>query len=113
MEFWDCARLASLAQSRFGSFAFALSFPKMSYQNFRVFKSHEKATKFELFRVLKLKRFAGFTNQVNLGLSKSKVLKFKLTNCLSGIRNAWHFRHAVGFVIKVVCGSFSSALLTP
>ncbi|EIZ1363806.1 DUF3265 domain-containing protein [Vibrio cidicii] len=28
------------------------------------------------------------------------MLKFKLTNCLSGIRNAWHFQHAVGFVIK-------------
>ncbi|MBE4587070.1 hypothetical protein BOO29_19545 [Vibrio navarrensis] len=35
-------RLASLVQSRFGSFAFSLSFPKMSYQNFRVFKSHER-----------------------------------------------------------------------
>ncbi|KYN24547.1 hypothetical protein AUQ44_01075 [Vibrio cidicii] len=42
-----------------------------------------------------------------------KGLKFKLTNCLSGIRNAWHFQHAVGFVIQVVCGSFCSALLTP
>ncbi|AYC06876.1 hypothetical protein FORC73_2922 [Vibrio cholerae] len=42
MEFWDCARLASLAQSRFGSFAFALNLPKMIYQNFQVFKSHER-----------------------------------------------------------------------
>ncbi|HDY7722578.1 TPA: DUF3265 domain-containing protein [Vibrio vulnificus] len=41
------------------------------------------------------------------------MLKFKLTNCLSGIRNVWHFQHAVGFVIKSVCGSFRSALLTP
>ncbi|QOD71190.1 DUF3265 domain-containing protein [Vibrio navarrensis] len=41
------------------------------------------------------------------------MLKFKLTNCLSGIRSAWHFQHAVGFVIKAACGSFSSALLTP
>ncbi|MBH9742450.1 DUF3265 domain-containing protein [Vibrio navarrensis] len=41
------------------------------------------------------------------------MLKFKLTNCLSGIRNAWHFQHAAGFVIKVVCGSFGRALLTP
>ncbi|MCX9613463.1 hypothetical protein B7951_04760, partial [Vibrio cholerae] len=24
-----------------------------------------------------------------------------------------HFQHAVGFVIKAACGSFSSALLTP
>ncbi|EPN8463161.1 hypothetical protein ACT31I_003968, partial [Vibrio cidicii] len=29
IEFWGCARLASLAQSRFGSFAFALIFPKV------------------------------------------------------------------------------------
>ncbi|EJL6401233.1 DUF3265 domain-containing protein [Vibrio navarrensis] len=41
------------------------------------------------------------------------MLKFKLTNCLREIRNAWHFQHAAGFVIKVMCGSFSSALLTP
>nr|WP_081946630.1 DUF3265 domain-containing protein [Vibrio navarrensis] len=41
------------------------------------------------------------------------MLKFKLTNCLRGIRNAWHFHYAVGFVIKVACGSFGSALLTP
>ncbi|CQB50465.1 hypothetical protein [Vibrio cholerae] len=38
MEFWDCARLASLAQSRFGSFAFALSSPKMNSQNLLVSK---------------------------------------------------------------------------
>ncbi|EIU7554898.1 DUF3265 domain-containing protein, partial [Vibrio vulnificus] len=25
-----------------------------------------------------------------------------MTNCLSGIRNAWHFQHAVNFVIKSV-----------
>ncbi|WP_411393304.1 DUF3265 domain-containing protein, partial [Vibrio parahaemolyticus] len=71
------------------------------------------ATKFESIRVLKLKRFAGFPNRVNLNFGKSKVLKFKLTNCLRGIRNAWHFWYAVGFVIKVVRGNFSSALLTP
>ncbi|MBA8614199.1 DUF3265 domain-containing protein [Vibrio cholerae] len=41
------------------------------------------------------------------------MLKFKLTNCLSGIRNAWHFQYAVSFAIKAVCGSFRSALLTP
>ncbi|MBE3667188.1 hypothetical protein BOO35_19200, partial [Vibrio navarrensis] len=70
-------------------------------------------TKFESFRVLKLKWFASFLNQVNLRFDQSKMLKFKLTNCLSGIRNAWHFQHAVGFVIKSVCGSFGSALLTP
>ncbi|MBE4590579.1 hypothetical protein BOO31_18325 [Vibrio navarrensis] len=64
-------------------------------------------------RVLKLKRFVGFQKRVNLNFGKSKMLKFKLTNCLSGIRNAWHFQHAVSFVIKAVCGSFRSALLTP
>ncbi|MBH9742376.1 hypothetical protein CJ419_22265 [Vibrio navarrensis] len=31
-----------MAQSRFGSFAFSLSFQKLIYQNFRVFKSHER-----------------------------------------------------------------------
>ncbi|EGR0582341.1 DUF3265 domain-containing protein [Vibrio cholerae] len=29
------------------------------------------------------------------------------------MRNAWHFQHAVSFVIKAVCGSSCSALLTP
>ncbi|EJH2591751.1 DUF3265 domain-containing protein, partial [Vibrio parahaemolyticus] len=28
------------------------------------------------------------------------------------IRNAWHFYHALVLVFKVVCGSFSIALLT-
>ncbi|EJN6829999.1 DUF3265 domain-containing protein [Vibrio cidicii] len=37
----------------------------------------------------------------------------QLTNCLSGIRNAWHFQYAVSFVIKAACGSFCSASLTP
>ncbi|MDA5315927.1 DUF3265 domain-containing protein [Vibrio cholerae] len=41
------------------------------------------------------------------------MLKFKLTNCLRGIRYAWHFQHAVSFVIKVVCGSFCIACLHP
>nr|WP_255250401.1 DUF3265 domain-containing protein [Vibrio cholerae] len=36
-----------------------------------------------------------------------------MTNCLRGIRNAWHFQHAVGFVIKAVCGGIGIALLTP
>ncbi|HDM8161830.1 TPA: DUF3265 domain-containing protein [Vibrio harveyi] len=36
-----------------------------------------------------------------------------LTNCSRGIRNAWHFYCALVSVIKVVCGSFSIALLTP
>ncbi|HCE2447483.1 TPA: DUF3265 domain-containing protein [Vibrio parahaemolyticus] len=29
------------------------------------------------------------------------------------IRNAWHFHYALRLVIKVVCGSFGIALLTP
>ncbi|EPF2931235.1 hypothetical protein ACSL9C_004186, partial [Vibrio navarrensis] len=38
IEFWGCVRRASLVQSRFGSFAFALRFPKMCYQNLQVSK---------------------------------------------------------------------------
>ncbi|EMW7725509.1 DUF3265 domain-containing protein, partial [Vibrio parahaemolyticus] len=30
----------------------------------------------------------------------------RLTNCLRVIRNAWHFYYALGFVVKVVCGSY-------
>ncbi len=81
----------------------------MSCQNLLIFKANEWPQSLSQF----VKWFVGFPNQVNLGLSKSKVLKFKLTNCLSGIRNAWHFQHAVSFVIKAVCGRFCSALLTP
>ncbi|EIA0836502.1 TPA: DUF3265 domain-containing protein [Vibrio parahaemolyticus] len=29
------------------------------------------------------------------------------------IRNVWHFFYALNLVIKVVCGSFGIALLTP
>ncbi|TBT06655.1 DUF3265 domain-containing protein [Vibrio parahaemolyticus] len=29
------------------------------------------------------------------------------------MRNAWHFWHGLVLVIKVVCGSFGVALLTP
>ncbi|EGR1514555.1 DUF3265 domain-containing protein, partial [Vibrio vulnificus] len=36
-----------------------------------------------------------------------------LTNCLRVIRNAWRFYYALRLVFKVVCGSFSIALLTP
>ncbi|MCS0128881.1 DUF3265 domain-containing protein [Vibrio alginolyticus] len=36
-----------------------------------------------------------------------------LTNCLRVIRNARHFYFAVAYVIKVSCGSFCIALLTP
>ncbi|HCG7241917.1 TPA: DUF3265 domain-containing protein, partial [Vibrio parahaemolyticus] len=30
-----------------------------------------------------------------------------------GIQHEWHFYHALILVIKVVCGSFGIALLTP
>nr|WP_285332039.1 DUF3265 domain-containing protein [Vibrio parahaemolyticus] len=29
------------------------------------------------------------------------------------IRNAWHFYNALVLVVKVICGSFGIALLTP
>ncbi|MCS0221024.1 DUF3265 domain-containing protein [Vibrio alginolyticus] len=29
------------------------------------------------------------------------------------IRNAWHFYYALALVVKVACGSFGNALLTP
>ncbi|MDO6785601.1 DUF3265 domain-containing protein [Neptunomonas phycophila] len=29
------------------------------------------------------------------------------------MRNAWHFHYALNLVIKLVCGDFSIALLTP
>nr|WP_231572636.1 DUF3265 domain-containing protein [Vibrio hyugaensis] len=29
------------------------------------------------------------------------------------MRNAWHFYHALVLVIKVLCGGFGIALLTP
>ncbi|EMV2918914.1 DUF3265 domain-containing protein, partial [Vibrio alginolyticus] len=29
-----------------------------------------------------------------------------MTNCLRGIRNAWHFCYALILVLKVVCGGF-------
>ncbi|HAV1343342.1 TPA: DUF3265 domain-containing protein [Vibrio parahaemolyticus] len=33
--------------------------------------------------------------------------------CLRVIRNAWHCHCALRFVVKVVCGSYGIALLTP
>ncbi|EHA1127328.1 DUF3265 domain-containing protein [Vibrio navarrensis] len=41
------------------------------------------------------------------------MLKFKLTSCLRGIRNAWHFQHAVSFEIKAVCGNIGIVCFTP
>ncbi|AUV88426.1 DUF3265 domain-containing protein [Vibrio campbellii] len=34
-------------------------------------------------------------------------------NCSRVIPHAWHFYHALGLVVKVVCGSFGIKLLTP
>ncbi|EGX7690502.1 DUF3265 domain-containing protein [Vibrio parahaemolyticus] len=39
--------------------------------------------------------------------------KQRITICLRGIRNAWHFYYALVLVIQVVCCSFGIALLTP
>ncbi|EJO3864452.1 DUF3265 domain-containing protein [Vibrio parahaemolyticus] len=36
-----------------------------------------------------------------------------ITNCSRGIHNAWYFYYALILVIKVVCGGFGIALLTP
>ncbi|MCR9453953.1 DUF3265 domain-containing protein [Vibrio alginolyticus] len=36
-----------------------------------------------------------------------------ITNCSRGIRNAWHFYYALDLVVKMVCGGFCIALLTP
>lgn len=79
--------------SKFGAkslwkFGVLFEFSENEFSKFTGFHSACMATKFELFRVLKLRWFAGFLNRFSLRLGKSKVLKFKLTNCLSGIRNA-------------------------
>ncbi|UTZ38148.1 DUF3265 domain-containing protein [Vibrio campbellii] len=36
-----------------------------------------------------------------------------MTICLRVIRNAWHFCYALRLLFKVICNSFSMALLTP
>ncbi|EKY4883266.1 DUF3265 domain-containing protein [Vibrio vulnificus] len=36
-----------------------------------------------------------------------------MTKRLSGIWHAWHFRFALGSVIKSLCGNFCSACLHP
>ncbi|AVF67463.1 DUF3265 domain-containing protein [Vibrio alginolyticus] len=41
------------------------------------------------------------------------IVEFRITNCLRGIRNAWHFYYALNLVIKVLCGGLGIALLTP
>ncbi|MBE3671165.1 hypothetical protein BOO25_19735 [Vibrio navarrensis] len=104
--------------SQFGAeslwkFCFRFEFPESVCLKFTGFKTNEWPQSLSQF---------GFQNSSGLLVSQIglisalinlKVLKFKLTNCLRGIRNAWHFQHAVSFVIKAACGSFGSALLTP
>ncbi|MCQ9044340.1 DUF3265 domain-containing protein [Vibrio parahaemolyticus] len=36
-----------------------------------------------------------------------------MTICLIVIRHAWHFYYALVLVVKVVCGGFGMACLTP
>ncbi|EHR7861163.1 DUF3265 domain-containing protein [Vibrio parahaemolyticus] len=36
-----------------------------------------------------------------------------ITNSSSGIQHAWHFWYALVLVVKVVCGGFGMACLTP
>ncbi|MBM5087335.1 DUF3265 domain-containing protein [Vibrio parahaemolyticus] len=36
-----------------------------------------------------------------------------LTNCSRVIRHAWHFYYAFVLVVKVFCGGFGIACLTP
>ncbi|EIU7048542.1 DUF3265 domain-containing protein [Vibrio parahaemolyticus] len=36
-----------------------------------------------------------------------------MTKRSRGIHNAWHFHYALILMIKVVCGGFGIALLTP
>nr|EGQ9118285.1 DUF3265 domain-containing protein [Vibrio parahaemolyticus] len=39
--------------------------------------------------------------------------KCVITNCSSGIHNAWHFYYALILVIKVICVKIGFALFTP
>ncbi|MBH9739339.1 hypothetical protein CJ419_06280 [Vibrio navarrensis] len=54
-----------MAQTRFGSFAFALSFSKVICQNFRVFKSHERPQSLSQF---------GFSNSSVLLVSQIRLI---------------------------------------
>nr|WP_102550729.1 DUF3265 domain-containing protein [Vibrio lentus] len=38
---------------------------------------------------------------------------FSHTNCLRVVRNARHCYYALGLLVKVLCGGFGIALLTP
>ncbi|HAS6031970.1 DUF3265 domain-containing protein [Vibrio vulnificus] len=47
------------------------------------------------------------------GIIQKEIRSLCITICLRVIRNAWHFYYALVLVVKVVCGSFGIALLTP
>ncbi|TOJ94494.1 DUF3265 domain-containing protein [Vibrio parahaemolyticus] len=36
-----------------------------------------------------------------------------ITNCSRVIRHAWHFCYASGLMVRVLCGGFGIACLTP
>ncbi len=94
-------------------FCFRFEFCEHVLSKFMVFKANEQSQSLNKFGFQNSSGLLVFQVRLILGLVNLKVLKFKLTNCLSGIRNAWHFQHAVSFVIKAACGSFCSASLTP
>ncbi|TQO74239.1 DUF3265 domain-containing protein [Vibrio cholerae] len=45
--------------------------------------------------------------------SQAGVAQTCITNCLRGIRNAWHFYYALVFVVTVSCGKLVVALAAP
>ncbi|NAR23047.1 hypothetical protein GCZ63_17770 [Vibrio cholerae] len=57
-----------MVQSRFGSFVFALNFPKVIYQNFRVFKSHERPQSLSQFGFKSLSGLLVFQIELISGL---------------------------------------------
>ncbi|HAS3568627.1 DUF3265 domain-containing protein [Vibrio cholerae] len=46
-------------------------------------------------------------------MTTTEKLASKLTNASRGTANAWHFYHALVFVIKVLCGNLVVALAAP
>ncbi|EJL6307628.1 DUF3265 domain-containing protein [Vibrio cholerae] len=46
-------------------------------------------------------------------LSQKATLKINITNGSRGTANAWHFYHALVFVVTVLCVKLSVALAAP
>ncbi|EGR2849606.1 DUF3265 domain-containing protein [Vibrio cholerae] len=44
---------------------------------------------------------------------RTKFSSLNITNASRGTANAWHFYHALAFVITMLCGSFVMALAPP